>query len=315
MFSKKYFIIGVIFLCSTIIVAEAKENKLIFLDPNQPIEKRVEDLLSRMTLEEKIGQMNMTVVQRLFGKDIPAKLNGCRKFTEGKLLEDIGPGGGFFAVANSLLHKGHREQVEFINELQKIAIEKTRLGIPLLFIEEGTHGLMCPGATIFPEGPAIGSTWNMDLVKKIYTAAAKEARSIGIHLLCTLVIEPIRDPRLGRNEEGFSEDTYFCSRVAEAIVQGIQGKDVSDKNKVVAGLCHFPGQSEPVSGMERGAMEISERKFREVFLPPWIAGIKKSGALGTMATYPAIDGIPVHASEKILTNLLRQELGFQGIVL
>lgn len=313
---KKYFIaVGFSFLFAAIIFAAPKKDTPLYSDPNQPIEGRVTDLLSRMTLEEKIGQMNMTVVKNIFGKDMPTRLNGCRKFAEGNFIEDIGPGGGFFAVANRLLHKGTRQQVEFINELQKIALEKTRLGIPLMFIEEGTHGLMCPGGTIFPEGPAIGSTWNMDLVKKIYAAAATEARAIGVHMLCTLVIEPIRDPRLGRNEEAYSEDPYFTSRIAEMIVKGTQGEDVSAKDKVVAALCHFPGQSEPVSGMERGAMEISERKLREVFLPPWVAGIKKAGALGTMATYPAIDGVPVHGSEKILTNLLRYELGFEGLVL
>jgi len=120
---------------------------------------------------------------------------------------------------------------------------------------------------------------------------------------------------MGRNEEGFSEDPYMCSKIAENIVQAIQGNDVSAPDKLMAVLCHYPGQSQPVSGFERGAMEISERKFREVFLPPWIAGIKKSGALGVMATYPAIDGVAVHSSEKLLTKVLREELGFKGIVL
>ena len=140
-------------------------------------------------------------------------------------------------------------------------------------------------------------------------------RAIGIHQLFTLVVEPNRDPRLGRNEEGYSEDTYMCSRIAEQIVRGTQGDDISAPDKVVAGLCHYPGQSQPVGGLERGAMEISERTLREVFLPPWVAGIKKNGALGVMATYPAIDGVPAHASEKILTKILREELGFEGLVL
>jgi beta-glucosidase len=102
---------------------------------------------------------------------------------------------------------------------------------------------------------------------------------------------------------------------AETLVKAIQGDDVSATNKTVAGLCHYPGQSEPSSGLERGAMEISERKLREVFLPPWIAGIKKAGALGVMATYPAIDGMPTHASKFLLTDILRNELGFNGLVL
>jgi len=288
----------------------------VYADSRSPLESRVEDLLSRMTLEEKIGQMNMPCVyEGGLGKDVKSKFEGCRKFAEGTQIAGMGPGGGFFTLPNTILFEGPRQQAEFLNELQKIALEKTRLRIPLLMTEEGTHGLMCSGATIFPEGLALGSTWNMDLVEDIYSTAAREARAIGIHQLFTLVVEPNRDPRLGRNEEGYSEDPYLCSRIAESIVKGVQGDDISAPDKVVAGLCHYPGQSQPVSGLERGAMEISERNLREVFLPPWVAGIKKNGALGVMATYPAIDGIPTHASGKILTGILREELGFKGLVL
>ena len=318
---KKFHIIvnlAVVFmlLINITVLGQYKNEKTVYLDPNKTIDRRIEDLLSKMTIEEKVGQLNMPCVYiRRLGEDIPAKFDGCRKFAEGIYVKDIGPCGGFFTLANSILHKGPRQQAEFFNELQKIAIEKTRLKIPLLQTEEGTHGLMCSGGTIFPEGLAIGSTWNMDLVRKIYTAAAKEARAVGIHQLFTLVIEPNRDPRLGRNQEGYSEDPYLCAEIAKSIVEAVQGDDISADDKVVAGFCHYPGQSQPVSGMERGAMEISERTLREVFLPPWVAAIKKGGALGVMAAYPAIDGVPVHASEKILTKILREELGFKGLVL
>ena len=284
--------------------------------PEEIIAERVDSVLSLMTLEEKIGQMNMPCVyEEGLGKDVKSKFEGCRKFTAGTQEPGVGPGGGFFTLPNTILFEGPRQQAEFLNELQKIAMEKTRLQIPLLMTEEGTHGLMCSGGTVFPEGLAIGSTWNTDLFREIYETAAREARAIGIHQLFTLVVEPNRDPRLGRNEEGYSEDSYLCSRIAEAIVEGTQGDDISAPDKVVAGLCHYPGQSQPVSGLERGPMEISERTLREVFLPPWEAGIKKSGALGVMATYPAIDGIPTHSSGKILTKILREELGFEGLVL
>ncbi len=288
----------------------------LYRDAGLPVEQRVEDLLAKMTLEEKIGQINMPCVYvDELGKSVEEKTENCRKLAEGKFLEELGPIGGFFTLANTILLKGSNQQAEYFNELQKIAVEKTRLGIPLLQTEEGTHGLMCSGATVFPEGPAIGSTWNMNLVKDIYTAAAREARARGIHQLFTLVVEPNRDPRLGRNQEGYSEDPYFCSRMAETIVTSVQGDDLTAIDKTVAGLCHYPGQGQPMSGMERGAMEVTERKLRDVFLPPWVAGIKKSGALGVMATYPAFDGIPAHASEFLLTEVLRNELGFQGLVL
>ncbi|MFH0757989.1 MAG: glycoside hydrolase family 3 C-terminal domain-containing protein [Bacteroidota bacterium] len=288
----------------------------LYKDPLFPVSERVGDLLSRMTLVEKIGQMNMPCVYvDELGNGDAAKTEACRKLAGGTFMENLGPIGGFFTLANTILHEGTLQEARTFNELQKIAVESTRLGIPLLQTEEGTHGLMCSGGTVFPEGPAIGSTWNMDLVKDLYAIAAREARAVGIHQLFTLVIEPNRDPRLGRNQEGYSEDPWYCSRMAETIVHAVQGADVSAKDKTVAGLCHYPGQSQPAGGLERGAMEISERTLREVFLPSWEAGIRKSGALGVMATYPAIDRIPAHGSEFLLTRILRQELGFEGLVL
>ena len=304
----------------TITTADYRESFMppmpVYKNSELPVEQRVEDLLQKMTLEEKIGQINMPCVYvDELGKSVEDKTENCRKLAAGKFLEYLGPIGGFFTMANTILLEGTNQQAKYFNELQKLAVEETRLGIPLLQTEEGTHGLMCSGSTIFPEGPAIGSTWNMDLVNDIYAAAAREARARGIHQLFTLVVEPNRDPRLGRNQEGYSEDSYFCSRMSEAIVRAVQGDDVNSNDKTVAGLCHYPGQSQPMNGMERGAMEVTERKLRDVFLPPWVAGIKKNGALGVMATYPAYDGVPVHASEFLLTEVLRNELGFQGLVL
>ena len=282
----------------------------------QPIDKRIDELIGMMTLKEKVGQLNMPCVYvPQLGQDVQSKTEACKRFVEGTYTDEIGPGGGFFTLANNILLKGARQQAEYFNQLQDISLKKTRLKIPLLQTEEGTHGAMFSGATIFPEGLAIGSTWNADLVRKIYTVAAKEARAVGIHELFTLVVEPNRDPRLGRNAEGFSEDPYLCARIAESIVRGCQGDDVSAIDKVVAGLCHYPGQSQPSSGLERGSMEISERALRQFFLPPWVAGVKKAGALGVMATYPEIDDVPAHGSEKILTRILREELGFKGLVL
>ncbi|RPI26236.1 MAG: beta-glucosidase, partial [Acidobacteria bacterium] len=275
---------------ASLLLAAAPTDRPPYKDPSQPIDRRIEDLLQRMTLEEKVGQMNMPCVYEAeLGKDVPAKMEGVRAFAEGTKEKGIGPGGGFFTLANTILHEGPAQQARFFNDLQRIAVEKTRLGIPLLETEEGTHGLMCSGGTVFPEGLALGSTWNPELIHRIYTAVAKEARAVGIHQLFTLVVEPNRDPRLGRNQEGYSEDPYLISRFAEAIVDGIQGDNLAAPDKAVAGLCHYPGQSQPAGGLERGAMDISERMLREVFLRSWEAGIKKRGALGVMATYPAID--------------------------
>jgi len=316
MHTRRLFASSLVCLLYSPLFAQTQTAPPAYRDKSLSIEQRVEDLIDRMTLEEKIGQMNMPCVyEEALGKDIPEKTAAVQKFAAGTYLQGFGPGGGFFTLPNTILHAGPRQQADFLNRLQKIAFEQTRLGIPLLETEEGTHGLMCPGGTIFPEGPALASTWNMNLFSNVYATVAREGRAIGIHQTFTLVIEPIRDPRLGRNEEAFSEDPFLCSRIAEMIVGGEQGSDMSAPDKVVSGLCHYPGQSQPVSGFERGAMEISERMLREVFLPSWQMGIQRCGALGVMATYPAIDGVPTHASEKLLTRILRQEFGFDGLVL
>jgi beta-glucosidase len=294
----------------------AAAQRPAWLDRSRPLDERVDALLSRMTLEEKVGQMNMPCVyESRLGQTQAAKAEACRRFAAGTLEPGIGPGGGFFTLPNTILQEGPRQQAAFLNELQRIALAKTRLGIPLLQTEEGTHGLMCAGGTVYPEGLALGSTWDLGLLAEVYASVAREARAIGVHQVFTLVVEPNRDPRLGRNQEGYSEDPWLVSRIAETIVRAVQGADVSGPDQVVAGLCHYPGQSQPVSGLERGAMEVSERTLREIFLPPWVAGIRGAGALGVMATYPAVDGIPVHASERLLTRLLRDELAFEGIVL
>jgi beta-glucosidase len=285
------------------------------LDASQPISSRVEDLISRMTLKEKVGQLNLPCVYvDELGKTTPAKMQACKRFAAGTYTEEIGPGCGFFTLANTILHEGPRQQAEFFNELQKIALTQTRLKVPLLEDEEGTHGAMYPGATVFPEGLAMGSTFDMDLVKAIYAASAREARAVGIHVLSTLVLELDRDPRMGRNEEGYTEDPYLLSRIAESITQGAQGTDLSAPDRVIALMTDFPTQSEPASGLERGAIELSERYLREIVLPPWSAAFK-AGALGVMAGYPEVEDMPAHASEKWMNKVLRDELGLKGIVM
>jgi len=286
-----------------------------YLDPEKPIEERVDDLMARMTLKEKIGQLNLPCVYvEQLGKDVASKLEACKRFTAGTYTNEIGPACGFFTLADQILHKDARQQAEYFNELQKIALTQTRLKIPVLQDEEGTHGAMFAGATIFPEGLAVGSSFDRELVKEIYSAAAAEARAVGIHVLSTLVMETLRDPRMGRNEEAYTEDPYLYSKIAEAIVRGAQGYDISAPDKVVALLTDFPTQSEPASGLERGAIEVSERSLRQNYMPPWIAGITKCGALGVMAGYPEVEDVPAHGSEKWMNDVLRNEIGFKGIV-
>ena len=286
-----------------------------YLDSKHSIDERVDDLMKRMTLKEKIGQLNLPCVYvDALGKDISAKTRACRRFAAGTYNSEIGPGSGFFTLSNEILHEGARQQAEYFNELEKIATTNTRLKIPLLEDEEGTHGVMMSGATIFPEGLAIGSSFDPDLVQSVYAAAAAEARAVGIHMLSTLVMELDRDPRMGRNEEAYTEDPYLGMRIGEAIVRGAQGSDIAGPEKVITVLTDFPTQNPSAGGMERGAVEVSERSLRENDLLPWIGSIRKAGGLGVMAAYPEIEDVPAHGSEKWMNDVLRKELGFQGVV-
>jgi beta-glucosidase len=313
-----------------------------YLDPERPVALRVRDLLSRMTLEEKLGQLNIpcvykpelggrvdhTLVQQILAEgtdantndDLQLKWAACQRFVLGTqtTFKRLGPGGGLFGFGNNVLPVPPDQGAAYYNTLQRLATKETRLGIPLLQVAEGTHGLESSFATIFPEGLALGSTFNRALIQRIYATVMHEARTRGIHALCTLVIEPNIDPRMGRNAEAYSEDPYLCAEYARAIVTGIQGTDIAERDKGIAVLCHFPGQSNGLAGLEFNAVEMSERAFRTILLPPWEAGIRDSQALMVMATHPSIDvlgGVPAHASHELLTGVLRQELNFQGVVL
>jgi len=287
---------GMALASSPAIRAQAARPAPSYLDPKRPVEDRVDDLMRRMTLKEKVGQLNLPCVYvDELGKDIPSKLEACRKFTAGTYTSEIGPASGFFTLADQILHEGARQQAQYFNELQRIALTQTRLKIPVMQDEEGTHGAMFSGATVFPEGLAVGSSFDLDLVQAIYAAAAEEARAVGIHMLSTLVMEVDRDPRMGRNEEAYTEDPYLYMRLGETIVRATQGSDISAPDKVIAVLTDFPTQSEPASGLERGAIEVSERSLRENFMPPWIGAITKAGGLGVMAGYPEVEDVPAHA--------------------
>lgn len=288
------------------------DSQPLYRQAGEPLASRVEDLLGRMTREEKLGQLNAPF--GLLGNP-PTSVSEAEALISGELEGSPGPVAGFFGLGGTVLGLGPEEQERLHARLQEAAREGSRLGIPLLIIVEGCHGLMVPGATIFPEGPSLGSSWDPDLVEEIYHAVAREARAIGVNLICTLVAEPNRDPRLGRNCETFSEDPLLTTALTRAMVAGAQGDDPSAPDRVGAALTAFPGQSEPVGGMERGAIELSERSFRAAFLPAWSAASGPDGAVAVMAMYPSIDGVPAHGSERWLGEVLRGELDFRGVVL
>ena len=274
-----------------------------YLDPRKPVQERVRDLLSRMTLEEKIGQMNISWGGG-YAATMKAVVGGEPKRT-----------GATQPVSMVLgwqtdVQDGARAQARIDNELKAHAVKSSRLGIPLLHIEEGVHGLFVPGVTIFPQPIGLGASFNLDLIRRVAAAMAEEARALGVNQVSTSpVCDVIRDPRMGRIEQSFGEDPFLVSRVAVEWVKAIQARGVS------AMPSHFAGQGEPRRGIEHGPTEISERTFREVHLAPFEAAVREAGALAIMAGYNEVGGIPCHSDHRLLTEILRGEWGFRGFVL
>ncbi|MFF7473229.1 glycoside hydrolase family 3 C-terminal domain-containing protein [Streptomyces sp. NPDC008092] len=297
--------------------------------------RRVEALLARMTTADKIAQLNMPVClpQELLGDstDPTGTAEHREAYVRGRTVVGtgagqlrLGPGGGFFGLVNQTLSGSvevphpltPREQAEQHNRLQRLARD-TGLGIPLLQISEGTHGSVGPGSTIFPEGLALGATFDPELIGQVYAAVAREARAVGIHALSTITAELNRDPRYGRGIWAFSEDPYLTAAMVGAVVPAMQGagNDLTSDESVVTSLVTFPMESPNVGGLETSSIEIGERAFRQTHLEPWRVGFTEAGALMTEASEQTIDGLVVHGSRRYLTDLLRDELRFDGVVI
>src|SRR5262249_28469326 len=161
----------------------------------------------------------------------------------------------------------------------------------------------------------LGATFNPRLIGRVYGAVAREARAVGIHALSTIMAELNRDPRYGRGIWSFSEDPYLTARMIEALVPAMQGDDLSSAASVVTSLCTFPMESPNTGGLETSSIEIGERAFRQTYLEPWRVGFGEAGALMTEASEQTIDGLVVHGSRRYLTELLRDELHFGGVVI
>ena len=278
-----------------------------------PADRRVEDLLARMTLEEKAAQM-MCVWQQKAQTLVDANgdfdLEKARRaFADGRGLGQVGrpsdAGGG----------KDARGQATLTNAIQKFFLENSRLGIPVIFHEECLHGQASPGATSFPQPIGLGSTFNPGLVESLYAIAAHEARSRGTHQALTPVVDVARDPRWGRVEETFGEDPYLVTQMGMAAVRGFQGdRSFRDKTRVIATLKHFAAHGQPESGMNCAPVNVSMRVLRETFLQPFKDAFQKAGAISVMASYNEIDGVPSHANRWLLRDVLRDEWGFEGFV-
>ncbi len=293
---------------------------LDYKKPSLSPERRVRDLLARMTLEEKAAQM-MCVWQEKSAKLVDVQGNfdfaqAKAAFKKGHGLGQVGrPSDAGSKPTDVGIGKNPRATAELTNAIQKFFIEHSRLGIPVIFHEECLHGHAAIGATSFPQPIALGGTFDPGLVESLYAMAAVETRVRGAHQALTPVVDVARDPRWGRVEETFGEDPFLVSQLGQAAVRGFQGDATfRGKPKLIATLKHFAAHGQPESGQNCAPVNVSERLLRETFLQPFQDCIKKAGAISVMASYNEIDGVPSHASEWLLRKVLRQEWGFKGFV-
>jgi beta-glucosidase len=288
-------------------------NLPIYKNPALPAVRRVKDLLSRMTLEEKAAQM-MCVWQ----KKSETLVNGDGSFDLRKAKAAFKKGHGLGQVgrpSDAGKGKNAREMAELTNAIQKFFLQNSRLGIPVMFHEECLHGHAGIGSTSFPQPLGLGATFNPGLVESLYAMTAEEARVRGTHQALTPVVDVARDPRWGRVEETFGEDPYLVTQLGIASVRGFQG-DASfrDKKRIIATLKHFAAHGQPESGINCAPTNVSMRLLRETFLQPFKDAIQKANAISVMASYNEIDGVPSHASEWLLRDVLRKEWGFKGFI-
>ena len=299
--------------------AQTRKDTPVYKNPAAPIEQRVEDLLSRMTQEEKIAQITTVwtrknaVLTSPTGDFDPAKAKqlypaGIGQFARPQDLQDAG-------TPAQAKYRDEKQTITLVNAIQKWSIENTRLGIPTLFHEEGLHGYAARGATHFPMSIALASTWDPELLTRVFTVVGREIRARGVQLVLAPVVDVARDPRWGRIEETYGEDPYLVGELGVAAVRGFQGDSLPlTKGHVLATLKHMTGHGQPESGTNVGPASISERVLRENFFPPFEAAVKRGHAQSVMASYNEIDGVPSHANNWLLNQILRKEMGFEGAV-
>lgn len=263
-------------------------------------EERIADLLSRMTLEEKVAQLDM-----LAAKDI---VLGRATFSEKALQHFLD------SMNIGIIHDFYPENAKIANIVQRRSMEKSRLGIPLLFVEEALHGYMANGSTLFPIPLGYSCSWDSTLVYNIGRVIGAEARAHGVHFVLAPNLDLAHEPRWGRVEETYGEDSYLASRLAVNMVKGMQGNSLKDNNSVAAEPKHFGVHGVPEGGSNASAVSMGEREAREV-LYTFEKAIKEAHARGVMAAYHDIDGIPCVSNPWLLKQLLRNEWGFNGFVL
>ena len=291
----------VLVISALIPAASAQQPIADYKNPSLPIPQRVTDLLGRMTLEEKIEQ--------IYGGHHYELLDSSGQYTPEKAKE------AFQQFRKLDAQIGPHDAAVLRNAAQRFEMEKTRLGIPALFMGEALHGFMEYGSTSFPQVLGLASTWDPDLVNKVFTAAGDEMRSAGVDQAFSPVLDLARDPRWGRTEETYGEDPYLVSRMAVAAITGLQGNSPQiDHHHVLATAKHFAAHGQPEGGRNTAPANFSERILRESFFLPFQAAVEEAHVGSVMASYNEIDGVPSHINRWLLDRVLRQEWGFQGYV-
>ena len=301
-------------ICCCLAVSASPQETPPYRNPALPAEQRVADLLSRMTLEEKAAQLTSAMERTVVAADPKSSLVDQK----GAFLPEraaVWMKNGLGQISRPSGMRGPREMAEFTNTVQKWVKENTRLGIPVLFHEECLHGHAGSKGTSFPQAIALASTWDPELVREVFSATAREVRARGAQQCLTPVLDLAREPRWGRTEETYGEDPYLGSRLAVAATRGFQGAGpFIDKSHVIATAKHFAVHGQPEGGSNTAPGNYSERVIREYFLKPFEAAVKEGGIQSVMASYNEIDGIPSHGNRFLLDNILRQEWGFDGVV-
>lgn len=287
---KKILVLALMLVSVSGIRAQQKERTPVYRDAGRPVEERVEDLLSRMTLEEKVMQLNQYTLGRNDNANNMAD-----------------PVADIPAETGSLIY--FSTSPELRNRVQKKAVEQSRLGIPMLFGYDVIHGFR----TTYPISLAQACSWNPDLVRQAAAVAAQEARMSGVDWTFSPMIDVARDGRWGRVSEGYGEDPYATTVYGVAAVEGYQGDDLADERRIAACLKHFVGYGASEGGRDYVFTEISRQTLWDTYLPPYEAGIR-AGAATVMSCFNDISGTPGSANTYILTEILKERWGHDGFV-
>ena len=301
-------------ILSAMTLAACSDNGTpVYKDASAPVKERVEDLLGRMTLEEKVGQMNQFVGLEHIKKN---EAHLTEEDLKNNTAQAFYPGFSADSVA-SWTRKGlvgsflHVLTLEEANYLQSLAME-SRLGIPVIFGIDAIHGnANAPDNTVYPTNIGLACSFDLELARRIARETAAEMRAMNMHWTFNPNVEVARDPRWGRVGETYGEDPYLVSLMGTETVRGYQGDLSSDD--VLACIKHFVGGSQPVNGTNGSPTDLSERTIREVFFPPFEEGVK-AGAMSLMTAHNELNGIPCHSNEWLMEDVLRGEWGFKGFV-